>query len=130
MNTFQKDLEESLSEIFTNAVQLLPKIVLGILGLLIAWLAIKVAIFVLRKILRAAKFDTLSNKITKAGFFGGKEIKVDLIKIITAITKILLVLLFVVVLADVLGLNAISEGVVSIFGYLPTLISSLAIFGG
>ena len=130
MEKYRKVLEESLGEILTSSVQLLPKIVLGILGLLVAWLLVKLILFVLKRILTAAKVDRLSEKITAARLLGDKEVKIDLKKIILSATKVLLILLFAVVLSEVLGLKAISDGIVSIFGYLPTLLSALLILAG
>ena len=123
MEKYKQVLEESLGEILTSTVQMLPKIILGILGLLVAWILVKIIMFVLKRILKAAKVDRLSQKIAEAKLFGDKEVKVDLIKIILGVTKILLILLFTVVISEVLGIKAISEGIVSIFGYLPTLVS-------
>lgn len=127
MEKYKQVLEESLGEILTTSVQLLPKIVLGLLGLVIAWILVKLIMFILKRVLRAAKTDRLSDKITDARLFGDKEVKVDIAKIILSVTKILLILLFTVVISEVIGLNAISEGIVSIFGYLPILISAVLI---
>jgi len=130
MEKYRQVLEESLGEILTSSIQLLPKIILGILGLIVAWLMVKIIMFVLKRILKAAKMDRLSKKVTDAKLFGDNEVKVDLIKIVLSITKILLILLFAVVISEVLGLTAISEGIASIFGYLPTLVSAVLILGG
>jgi small-conductance mechanosensitive channel len=43
---------------------------------------------------------------------------------------VLLILIFTVVLAQLLGLQAISDAIYSLFGYLPTLISALLILIG
>lgn len=130
MEKYKQVLEDSLGDIFTSAIQMLPKIILGILGLIIAWILVKIILFVLKRILRAAKVDQLSKKVTDAKLFGDNEVKVDLIKVFLGITRILLILLFAVVLSEVLGLTAISQGIISIFGYLPTLFSAILILGG
>lgn len=130
METYKQVLQESLGEILTSTVQLLPKLVLGIFGLVIAWLLLKITLFILKRILRAAKIDSLSQRITEAKLLGDKEIKVDLMKILLGTTKALLILMFAIIISNVLGLTAISEGIVSIFGYLPTLISAVLILAG
>lgn len=129
MEEYKKVLEDSLGDIFTSAVQLLPKIVLGILGLIVAWILVKIIMFILKRILKAAKVDKLSKRVTEAKLFGDNEVSVDLIKITLGVTRVLLILLFAVILSEVLGLTAISQGIVSIFGYLPTLISAVLILG-
>ena len=130
MEKYRQVLEESLGDILTSTVQLLPKVVLGILGLLVAWILVKIILFVIKRILKATKVDNLSKKVTEAKLFGDKELKIDLIKIIMGITKVLLILFFAVIISDVLGLSAISDGIFSIFGYLPTLFSAVLILGG
>ncbi|MEM1340597.1 MAG: mechanosensitive ion channel domain-containing protein [Bacteroidota bacterium] len=130
MEKYRKVLEESLGEILTSTVQLLPKIVLGLLGLIVAWVVIKIILFVLKRLLRAAKVDTLSERIREARLFGDNALKLDIAKLILGATKLLLILLFAVVISEVLGLQAISDGIVSIFAYLPTLLSALFILAG
>ena len=130
MEKYRQVLEESLGDILESMVQLLPKVVLGILGLFAAWMLVKIVLFILKRILKAAKVDNLSKKVTEAKLFGDQELKVDLIAIILGITKALLVLFFAIIISDVLGLSAISEGIFSIFGYLPTLLSAVLILGG
>lgn len=130
MDNYKEVLENSLNDIATKAIQLLPKIVLGILGLIVAWLAIKIILFVLKRILKAAKVDRLSDKLRDAKLFGDKDIRIDITKILLGAVKFLLILLFTVVIAQVLGLTAISDGIVSVFAYLPTLLSALFILAG
>ena len=130
MEEYKRVLEESLNDIMTSFVQLLPKIVLGILGLLLAWLVIKIIFFIVKKIMKAAKLDRLSEKLTESKPLGDQEVKIDLIKLILAVVKGVLVLLFTIIIAQVLGLNAISEGIMAIFAYLPTLFSAILILAG
>ncbi|MBT8237464.1 MAG: mechanosensitive ion channel [Croceitalea sp.] len=130
MEKYKQVLIDSLENMLSNVVALLPQIIIGILGLIVAWILLKIILFVLKRILKAAKIDLLSKKITEAKLFGDKEIKIDLLKIIMTTVKILLILLFTIVIAEVIGLNAISEGIMAVFAYLPTLVSALLIFAG
>lgn len=130
MKKYQKVLSDSLSDMLTNTVELLPQLIIGILGLIVAWILLKIILFVAKRILKAAKIDQLSKKITDAKLFGEKEVKVDLLKIILVSLKILLVLFFTIVIAEVIGLSVISQGIKSILAYLPTLLSALFILVG
>ncbi|MFD2587573.1 mechanosensitive ion channel domain-containing protein [Croceitalea marina] len=130
MEKYQKVLSDSLGDMLSNVVQLLPQLIIGVLGLIVAWILLKVILFVVKRVLKAAKIDALSKKITDAKLMGDKEIKVDLLKIILGAVKILLILVFTIVIADVIGLKAISEGIISILAYLPTLLSAIFIFAG
>ncbi len=130
MEKYKKVLSDSLGDMLENVVQLLPQLIIGVLGLVVAWLLLKIILFVSKRILKAAKIDALSNKVTEAKLFGEKEIKIDLLKITLSTVKILLILFFTIVIAEVIGLTAISEGIISILGYLPTLLSAILIFAG
>ncbi|MDT0608597.1 mechanosensitive ion channel family protein [Croceitalea rosinachiae] len=130
MEKYRQELLDSLSDMLSNVVQLLPQLVIGILGLIVAWVLLKIILFVLKRVLKAAKIDALSAKVTEAKLLGDKEVKINLLKITLTTVKILLILFFTIVIAEVIGLNAISEGIISILGYLPTLVSALLIFAG
>ena len=130
MEKYKQVLLDSLSDMLSNVVQLLPQLIIGVIGLIVAWVLLKVILFVIKKVLKAAKIDALSTKITEAKLLGEKEIKIDLLKVVLGAVKVLLILIFTIVIAEVIGLNAISEGIISILGYLPVLLSSLFIFAG
>ena len=127
INELNETLKESFGDLLAASAELVPQIVLGIVGLIVAWLIIKIVLFIVKRILKAAKIDTLSQKIADAKLFGDRELKVDLLKVILGFFKILLILLFTVVIAQLLGLKAISDAIYSLLGYLPTLISALLI---
>ncbi len=130
MEKYKQILSDSLGDMLSNVVQLLPQLIIGILGLIVAWLLLKIILFVLKRVLKAAKIETLSTKVTEAKLFGDKEVKIDLLKITLTAVKVLLILFFTIVIAEVIGLTVISEGIISILGYLPTLLSAILIFVG
>jgi hypothetical protein len=133
MKTFselQDTLMESFGGLLASATQMVPQIILGLIGLLIAWLLIKLVLFILKRMLKAAKIDVLSQKVADSKLFGDKQLSIDLLKLILNTVKVLLILLFTVVLSQILGLKAISDAIYSLFRYLPTLISALLILIG
>ncbi|MFS4416287.1 mechanosensitive ion channel family protein [Maribacter sp. 2307ULW6-5] len=130
LNELKDTLMDSFGGLLSSAVELVPKLILGVLGLIIAWLLIKLILFILKRMLKAAKIDVLSQRVADAKLFGDKQLKVDLLKVALDTVKILLILMFAVVLAQTMGFTAISDGIYSLFGYLPTLISSLLILIG
>jgi hypothetical protein len=133
MKTFselQDTLLESFGGLLASTTQMVPLIILGLIGLLIAWLLIKLVLFILKRMLKAAKIDVLSQKVADSKLFGDKQLSIDLLKLILNTVKVLLNLLFTVVLSQILGLKAISDAIYSLFRYLPTLISALLILIG
>lgn len=130
VNELKETVIESFGNILSDAAEMIPMIILGVIGLIVAWLLIKIVLFVLKRILKAAKIDVISQRIADAKLFGDKQIKIDLLKVILTTIKVLLILLFTIVLAQTLGLTAISDAIFSLLGYLPTLISALLIMVG
>ncbi|MEN1784969.1 MAG: mechanosensitive ion channel domain-containing protein [Bacteroidota bacterium] len=130
MEDYKNILEESLTEIFKSTIQLLPKLVLTIIGLIVAWILVRLVLFILKRVLRAAKIDQLTERLEHSKLFGDKPMKIDIGKIILTVTKVLLILFFAIILSEVMGLKAISDGIISIFAYLPILFSALLILVG
>lgn len=130
INELKDTLAESFGGLLSSAAEMVPKFILGLLGLLVAWLVIKIVLFILKRTLKAAKIDVLSQRVADSKLFGDKQLKVDLLKVALNTVKVMLILLFTVVLAQIFGLNAISDAIYSLFGYLPTLLSALLILVG
>ncbi len=130
MKEYKEVFLESFGKITSGFVQVLPKIVIAMIGILILWLVLRFVLFILKRVLKAAKVDNLSQKITEAKLFGDKEVKIDLIKILLMVVKVLLILVFTMVFAQVLGLTTLSDGISAMFGYLPTLLSAILILAG
>lgn len=130
LNELKDTLSNSFGSLLNSAAEMIPQIVVGIIGLIIAWLIIKIILFILKRVLKAAKIDILSQRVADAKLFGDRQLKIDLLKVVLSATKILLILMFTVVLAQLLKLNAISDAIYSLLGYLPTFISALLILIG
>ena len=129
METIGKIATDSLRTIILDIASALPGIIGAIIVLLLAWLIIKITAFVLKKLMRLARVDRLSDKVNNAQLFGEESnIKVDIIKVILGFVKGILWLTFIIVAADVMGLTVISEEIANLLRYLPVLLSALVIF--
>lgn len=126
----QIDIMSSLEDIWTKILSGLPK-VFGFIGFVIlAWIFIKIFLYVVRKALNKTKIDEWSKKLSKTEIFGNTTINIVLTNVILSVLKWLLVLIFILIGADVFGLNMVSEGIGSFIAYLPRLLTSLLIFVG
>jgi hypothetical protein len=126
----QIDIMSSLEDIWTKILSGLPK-VFGFIGfVLLAWIFIKVFLYVVRKALNKTKIDEWSKKLSKTEIFGNTTINIVLTNVILSVLKWLLVLIFILIGADVFGLHMVSEGIGSFIAYLPRLLTSLLIFVG
>lgn len=130
MNDLNFDLLAPFEKIFQDIINSLPTVVGFIAFILIAWLFIKIFIKVLKKILSKTKIDQLSEKLSTVKVFGDTAINVDLRKLIVAVLKWFLIMIFVMAGSEMFGLTAVSDGLKSFLAYLPKLITALAIFGG
>jgi hypothetical protein len=120
----------SLKDIWTKILSGLPK-VFGFIGfVLLAWIFIKVFLYIVKKALNKTKIDEWSKKLSKTEIFGNTTINIVLTNVILSVLKWLLVLIFILIGADVFGLNMVSEGIGSFIAYLPRLLTSLLIFVG
>lgn len=117
-----------LQDLWDNLIAFLPKLLLGIGFVIVAWLVIKSVNFIVKKILKITKIDSLTTKLNEAELFGKSDYNVVPSKIILKFVRYLLILIFTVIASEMLGLKMVSEGIGNFIAYLPVLISALLIF--
>ncbi|MFY0603806.1 MAG: small-conductance mechanosensitive channel [Flavobacteriaceae bacterium] len=124
------DIISSLEGIWDKMLSGLPK-VLGFLGfILLAWILIKILLYVVRKALNKTKIDEWSKKLNETEIFGNTTINIVLTNVILGVLRWLLILIFVLIGADIFGLAIVSQGISSFIAYLPSLMTALLIFVG
>lgn len=129
METIGRIATDSLRTIILDIASALPGIIGAIIVLILAWLIIKITAYMLKKLMRLARADRISDRVNDAKLFGqDSKIKVDIIKVVLGFVKGLLWLTFIIVAADVMGLTVISEEIANLLRYLPVLLSALVIF--
>lgn len=117
-----------LQDLWTSILNFIPKLLLGIGFFILAWIIIKLVNFTLKRLLRLTKIDTITTKLNEAELFGKSDYNVVPSKIILKFVKYVLILMFVVIASELLGLTMVSEGVSEFIAYLPVLIAALLIF--
>lgn len=115
-------------DLWKSVLSVIPKLLLGIGFIILAYIAIKVVNFILKRLLKVTKIDTITTKLNEAKLFGKSDYDVVPSEIILKFAKYLLILIFVVIASEILGLKMISEGIGSFIAYLPVLITALLIF--
>lgn len=122
------DILAPFQKILEDVVESLPK-VMGFIGfVIVAWIFIKVFLWIIKKALNKTKIDTWSEKLSETEIFGDTTINVVLTKVILGVLKWFLILVFVMAGTGIFGLTAVSEGISGFFSYLPKLLTALAIF--
>lgn len=124
-----KDLTfNTLGSILSDIASALPGIFGAFVVMVFGWLTIKIVTLILKKVMKIAKIEVLSDKVNAAQLFGDSEIKIEISKIILTFVKSVLWLVFIIVAADVMGLTIISTEIANLLRYLPVLLTALVIF--
>ena len=128
MNALQINILKPFQDIFQDIINSLPT-ALGFIGfIIVAWLIIKLFLFLVRKALTKTKIDEWSSKLSKTEIFGNSTINIVLTNVILAVLKWFLILTFVMAGSNIFGLDIVSDGIRSFFAYLPKLLTALGIF--
>ena len=121
-------LKESLSTIWDSIVSVLPTIAGAVIGIIIGILIIKLVVNIIKKSLKFVKADKLDDKLNEIDLFGDKKTQFNVIDIVAKFVKWMLYIILIMIVTDLLNLTMISDGIKSVIGYLPRLITALAIF--
>lgn len=116
-----------LDELLRNTYEFLPKIIFGVLFIVFAWLLLKLILFIVKKSLKFTKISFLTEKLNSLSFLNA-DFKIDPEKIILVFVKWFLILIFIIVGAEILNFNLISNEVGKLIHYLPKFFSALLIF--
>jgi flagellar biogenesis protein FliO len=130
MSNFKNEILAPFQKIFEDILNALPTLFKFLAFVIFAWLFIKIVIYVIRKILSKTNIDQWSKKLSETKIFGDTTINIVLTKVILGVLKWFLIFIFVMVGADMFGMDAVSDGIRSFFAYLPKLLTALAIFVG
>jgi len=119
---------ELLNDILSKMYYALPKILGAIAFILIAWLCIKLILFLVKKSLNITRIDSLAEKMGDSENFISIPVKLKPSRIILVFVKWFLILIFVIIGADMFGLTIVSNEAGKLFAFLPRIFSSLLIF--
>ena len=117
-----------VQSLWTQFLNFIPKALLAIGFLILAWVVIKIINFILKKVLKLSKIDSLTTKLNEAELFGKNDYNIVPSKILLKFVKYLLILIFIIIASESLGLKSVSQGIGNFIAYLPILISALLIF--
>jgi|GEM_PF-261096 len=131
MNDFYNEYFGSSSAVLdvwlNNIKVMLWDFLLLVLYVIVCCLLSKVLTNILNRFLNIAKIDKLNALYEKIDILKRLNLKIDFKKIIIAIFKLFLLLIFVIVGADLFNFPGVTRVVNDIIAYLPRLISAIAI---
>lgn len=118
----------SLESMVTTVSGVLPTILGALLMLFIGWIVARSVAFIIRKLLKNLKFDTLAEKPPFAEYFERADIKTKPSMVAGKFAYWTIYLLFIVTAAETLGFEVVSTEISKLIGYLPQLFSAMVIF--
>lgn len=119
---------ESLNQMVQNIAEIAPKVLFAILILLIGWIITKFVAFLLRRTLKFAKADRLTDIINEKNLFGETDLKFNVTTIVVGFVKWVLFLVFLIIASDVMNWEIVSIEIGNLLRYLPRLFSAIALF--
>ena len=128
VNQWKDMIFNSLGDMSSKVAEVIPNIIGALLILLIGWLVTKVIIYLLKKILKLAKIDVLTEKINDTEIFGKGDFKFKISKVIIGFVKFVMFLVFLIVAADIMNWDVVSQEIGNLLRYLPKLFSAIALF--
>lgn len=124
-----KDLTlESLNQMGRSIAEVAPKIIFAILALAFGWLLTKLIAFVLKRALKFAKVDKLTDVINEKNLFGDTDLKFNVTGVIVGFIKWVMFLVFLIIASDIMGWEIVSIEIGNLLRYLPRLFSAIALF--
>ncbi len=123
----KQQLVNTLQDLVATVVAGAPKVIAGIILIIVALLAAKLAEKILRIIFRRLHVETLLEKIGIKAALARIGLVQPAHEFVPRVVYFLLLFLFAQTAADALGLEPISQAIGSFFAYLPNLVSALAL---
>lgn len=115
-----------LDKLIQNIYAFLPKVIFGILFIIVCWIILRIVLFIAKKALKFSKIDALTQKLNEVPLLNsGVNIKPD--KIILVFLKWFLILIFIIIGSELLNLSLLSNEIGKLINYLPRFFSALII---
>lgn len=121
----QQQLLDSFRDLQATVVTAVPRILVGVVLLVILVLVAKLVERLLRAVLVRLRFDSLLEQAGVDKVLHRLGVRHSLNLVLPRLAYFLLLFLFVRTAADALGLTAVSEAIASLFAYLPNVVAAV-----
>lgn len=122
---------DSLNQFWVQLVHFVPKLLAVIVILFFGWIIAKLTRMAIKRILELTHFDQFAQKSGLESFINSGNFNVSLSGIISQVVYWLVITLFIITGANILGLSEIAGLLQQLAGYLPRIILAIlvVIFG-
>jgi hypothetical protein len=118
----------ALQNVWQGTLEFLPKLVIGLLVFGIGWMIASGVGKIIARILKQITLDALFQKSGWKSALEAAEIRVNPSEFLGAIVKWVLVIVFLQIFVEILGLGAFAVFLTSVLEWLPNVIVAAAIF--
>ncbi|KKQ52249.1 hypothetical protein A2865_02255 [Candidatus Woesebacteria bacterium RIFCSPHIGHO2_01_FULL_39_17] len=129
VSVWQQALISSWAQVWTSFLAILPTvlgaIVIFAIGLILAYWIKRLV----NELLKAVKFEKLSESLGIEQYLKKAEIKLDLAGVLAVFFQWIVILVFFLTAVDILGLSVVSEVLARVLSYIPNILAAALIFG-
>jgi len=119
---------DALMKIVYDIVNFIPKLINGIIILLVGYLVTRVVRWIVSTVLRRVGFDPMVERLGLTGAMKGLGVKAPLSAILSQAVFVLLLLSFLITSARLMGLEPVAQVFEKLLAFLPTLIAAIVVF--
>lgn len=119
---------ESFNHMARSTAEIAPKVGSAIFILISGWLITMLITFVLKRTLKFAKVDKLTDIVNEKNLFGKTDLKFNVANVIVGFVKWVMYLVFLIIASDVMSWDIVSIEIGNLLRYLPRLFSAIALF--
>jgi hypothetical protein len=117
-----------IAELFKQFSSFFPKLVGGLVILLIGWALAKLTRKILSQVLAKIGIDRFADMLNEIDIVQRSGMQVRISSILADIVYYVMMLIFVIAATDAMGVDAITKLVTDAFNYLPALFSAALVF--
>jgi len=129
VSVWQQALISSWAQVWTSFLAILPTvlgaIVIFAIGLILAYWIKRLV----NELLKAVKFEKLSESLGIEQYLKKAEIKLDLAGVLAVFFQWIVILVFFLTAVDILGLSVVLEVLARVLSYIPNILAAALIFG-
>lgn len=118
---------ESLNEFWLQLIYFVPRLLAVIVILFAGWLVAKLARFAVKRLLDLTHFDKFAQKSGLESFLNQGDVQLSLSGIISQVIYWLVIILFIITGANILGLTEVAELLKELASYLPHIIVAIVV---
>lgn len=117
----------SLNQFWVQVVNFVPKLLAVIVILFFGWIIAKLVRTAVKRILELVKFDNFAEKSGLEAFMNSGDVNVTLSGIISQVVYWLVIIMFIITGANMLGLTEVAQLLHDLAAYLPRIILAILV---